>query len=62
MTGRRPHTMGIYNFIDHFRMPSIGRDWTSLPQFFKQHGYLTLGGGKTFHPGVPPDYDQPLSW
>ena len=21
-----------------------------------------LGGGKSYHPGLPPNYDQPLSW
>ena len=36
--------------------------WISLPQHFKHHGYLTLGGGKTFHPGEPLLWDLPKSW
>ena len=23
---------------------------------------MTLGGGKTYHPGHPPNWDEPLSW
>ena len=26
--------------------------WVSLPRYFKQHGYTTVGTGKIFHPGV----------
>lgn len=62
MTGRRPRTTTCYNFKDHFRLPGIGPNWTSLPQHFKNNGYLVLGGGKTFHPNLPPNYDEPLSW
>ena len=36
-----------------------------MPQYFKENGYLTLGGGKIFHPGMP-DHDKqddyPASW
>lgn len=32
------------------------------PEYFKSHGMLTLGSGKLFHPGVPPNNDYPLSW
>ncbi len=34
-----------------------GANWTTLPQFFKQQGFLTVGGGKLFHPNKPPDND-----
>lgn len=60
MTGRRPDRTESFNFIDDFR--EVGQNWTSLPQYFKNNGYLTLGGGKTFHPGLPADYDEPYSW
>lgn len=39
-----------------------------MPQFFKQHGYLTLGGGKLYHPSSAtenigmPFMDWPASW
>ena len=62
MTGRRPDTTKAWNFIDHFREKGIGTNWTTLPEYFKKHGYIALGGGKTFHPGLPPNYDEPLSW
>ena len=62
MTGRRPDRTQAFNFLDDFREVGIGAGWTSLPQYFKLHGFLTLGGGKTFHPNLPPNYDEPLSW
>lgn len=62
MTGRRPDTVKAWNFLNHFREPGIGDKWISLPEYFKLHNYTTLGGGKTFHPGLPPFYDEPRSW
>ena len=44
----------------HFRI--TGPNWISLPEHFKNTGYTTLGGGKTYHPGHPPNWDEPLSW
>jgi iduronate 2-sulfatase len=61
MTGRRPDTTQVFNFVDHFRS-THGKNWSSLPQYFKQHGYLTLGTGKLYHPEVPPAKDVPFSW
>ena len=46
----------------NFRETSVGPDWVSFPQFFKEAGYTTLGTGKTFHPGSPPNFDLPKSW
>jgi len=34
----------------------------SFPGYFKANGYTTIGGGKTFHPGLPPNYDGAASW
>ena len=61
MTGRRPDTTKSWNFIDHFREPSVGLNWTSLPQYFKNHGYFSSGVGKLYHPSLPPHNDPP-SW
>lgn len=61
MTGRRPDTTKAWNFIDHFREKGIGQNWTSMPQYFKKHGYFTSGVGKLYHPNLPPNYDPP-SW
>ena len=68
MSGRLPDTTRVFEFVDHFREVGVGADWISLPQYFKTHGYLTLGSGKLFHPtnsqeniGFPED-DWPASW
>ena len=51
----------MWNFRSSFRQ-SQGPDWISLPQWFKLHGYTTLGTGKVYHPGSLPNFDEPLSW
>lgn len=62
MSGLRPDTtgVGVPGGAGSFR--DSHPDWVSLPQAFKNSGYLTLGGGKLFHPGKPKDNDEPLSW
>jgi iduronate 2-sulfatase len=62
MSGRRPDTTRVFEFLDHFREVGVGHDWLSLPGYFKRHGFLVLGGGKLFHPEVPPNNDWPTSW
>ena len=70
MSGRRPDTTRVWNFFDHFRQsadssPSRGaggESWRSMPEYFKTHGFVTMGSGKLFHPTVPPDNDWPRSW
>eukprot|EP01052_Picozoa_sp_SAG31_P037124 SAG31_NODE_4744_length_2986_cov_1.698995_2_plen_198_part_00 len=63
MSGRRPHRTLVYdNSGTDFRANSQGSNWTTLPQHFKDAGYLTMGGGKTFHPGHPANWDEPRSW
>ena len=63
LTGRRPDTTRCYFNNHRFRehLPNA----TSMPQYFKENGYTTLGSGKIFHPGKP-DSDQqddfPASW
>lgn len=46
--------------MDSFR--DVGQNWTTLPGLFKNHNYTTVGAGKIFHPGLPPDNDMPYSW
>eukprot|EP00928_Gymnodinium_smaydae_P048650 TRINITY_DN32549_c0_g1_i1.p1 TRINITY_DN32549_c0_g1~~TRINITY_DN32549_c0_g1_i1.p1 ORF type:complete len:450 (+),score=34.40 TRINITY_DN32549_c0_g1_i1:145-1494(+) len=48
--------------MDHFREKGVGDHWSSLPEYFLKHGYVTLGSGKLFHPTVPPDNDYAKSW
>ena len=42
------------------------KDVTTLEQFFKQHGYLTLGAGKIYHSQAPPwtptSQVEPANW
>jgi len=37
-------------------------DHLHQPEHFKLAGYQTFGGGKTFHPGSPKNWDEPTSW
>lgn len=60
MTGRRPDSLRVYNFVDHFRSTTPGA--VALPEFFRGKGYVTLGAGKTYQPGKPPMYDEGRSW
>merc|ERR1711976_713286 len=60
LSGRRPDKTKVWNFINNFR--EVGPNWISLPEYFKQHNYTTLGGGKIYHPGRPPHDDEPKSW
>jgi iduronate 2-sulfatase len=61
LTGRRPDTSRVWTIGPYFR-DTTGKDWTSLPQFFKQNGYRSIGHGKIFHEGnasgFPLDQDQ----
>ena len=49
MTGLRPSTTGIYGNLYWFRDLPQYRDWVTLPQYFRRHGYLAWGGGKLYH-------------
>jgi iduronate 2-sulfatase len=59
LTGLRPSTLGIYDLATNFRVSRP--DAVTLPQYFKQHGYLTEGMGKIFHRGHGNDEDA-ASW
>ena len=49
LTGLRPSTTGIYGNLNWFRdLPKL-KDWVTLPQYFREQGYVTLAGGKIFH-------------
>eukprot|EP00729_Bicosta_minor_P015652 gene15652-10871_t len=40
-----------------------GGNFTTLPQYFREHGYLTIGSGKIFHPGAASgNCDVAYSW
>lgn len=65
LTGLRPQSTGVLNNRTHFRdtLPTA----VTLPQWFRQHGYVTARVGKIFHQNNPTDIgtsglDDPLSW
>ena len=73
MTGRRPDKTRVWNFNDDFRVarpsldpsdtgPGAGANWTTLPGYFKAHGYQVYGSGKLFHPNRPRNNDLPQSF
>jgi arylsulfatase A-like enzyme len=47
LTGRRPSTSGVYHNSQPWWpvMPNV----VTMPQYFMQHGYRVVGGGKIFH-------------
>ena len=65
---RRPSRTRVFDNNADFRKDGIdasgktGADWITCPEHFKQSGWTTLGGGKTFHPGHPANFDEPTSW
>lgn len=62
LTSRRPDTLRLYDFNSYWRK-TIG-NFTTIPQYFKEHGYQTYSIGKVFHPGASSNFndDYPFSW
>ncbi len=56
MTGRHPTTTGVLGNRTDFR--ARHPDWTSLPQLFRENGYVSVRVGKIFHGGI----DDPKAW
>jgi len=56
LTGLRPDRIGVWDLKTDFRdnMPDV----TTLPQYFKNNGYHTVGIGKIYHNTIP----DSLSW
>lgn len=56
LTGLRPDSIQVWDLKTHFRdnVPDI----VTLPQYFKQNGYITIGLGKAFHNNDP----DTISW
>ena len=60
LTGRRPDTTHVHDLQHYFR--TVAGNFTTIPQYFKQHGYITTGMGKIFHPGRASNNNDPISW
>ena len=62
LTGRRPDT----NHVWEIAADEYWRNFTNattIPQYFKENGYISTGMGKIFHPGAPNGNDDtPYSW
>ncbi|XP_011298060.1 iduronate 2-sulfatase [Fopius arisanus] len=62
LTSRRPDTLRLYDFYSYWRQTA--GNFTTLPQYLKNHGYMTVSIGKVFHPGISSNNsdDSPYSW
>ena len=50
LTGRRPDTTQVLeNGKCPFTTDPRHKDWVSLPQYFRNHGFTTAGMGKIYH-------------
>jgi arylsulfatase A-like enzyme len=56
LTGRNPTKTGVLGNRTDFR--TAHPDWTTLPQLFKENGYVTVRAGKIYHGGI----DDAKSW
>ena len=60
LTGKRPDTLHLWVNGTHFR--ERNPDVTTLPQWFKEHGYETRGIGKIFHNWHTKEKGDRRSW
>ena len=60
LTGRRPDTLKLWNNGTHFR--ELNPDVTTLPLWFKEHGYTTRCTGKIFHNWHTKEKGDRRSW
>jgi iduronate 2-sulfatase len=62
LTGLRPDTTRVYDIETHFRTTTP--EAVTLPQYFRQHGYVTASLGKVFHESLddPPSWSRPSWW
>jgi len=60
LTGRRPDTLRIWNNSAHFR--ELNPDVTTIPLWFKEHGYTSRCVGKIFHNWHTKEHGDPRSW
>ncbi len=56
LTGRNPAKTGVLGNRTNFR--DAHPDWTTLPQLFRENGYVSVRAGKIYHGGI----DDTKSW
>jgi arylsulfatase A-like enzyme len=56
MTSRPPTKTGVLG--NGVNLRNVRPDWVTLPQLFRENGYVTAGIGKIFHGG----FDDPKAW
>jgi len=61
MTGLRPSTTGIYGNLAWFRDIPKYKDWETIPQYFRKHGYAAVTGGKIYHQPHG-KFSDPIAW
>ena len=70
MTGLRASTIGVWGnggpydrpgAYSWFRDKPEFKDWVTIPQYFRQHGYTAVTGGKIFHQAHG-KFSDPVSW
>ena len=65
LTGRRPDTNHVWRISpdEYWRTVPDATNATTIPQYFKENGYISIGMGKIFHPGPPSGNDDRMySW
>jgi arylsulfatase A-like enzyme len=60
LTGKRPDATKIWDLKTQMR--DMNPNILTLPQYFTQNNYQTVGIGKLFHPGCAIDKVDPISW
>lgn len=60
LTGLRPHKTGIYGNKTDWRGATI--EHSTIPEYFRKHGYYTAGFGKIYHHQSDGAFNDPKAW
>lgn len=61
MTGLNPSTTGIYGNKAWFRDYPKYKNWVTIPQYFRKHGYAAWTRGKIYHQAHG-KWSDPIAW
>ncbi|KAI1300194.1 Iduronate 2-sulfatase [Halotydeus destructor] len=62
LTSRRPDTLELFDNSHHYFRERNGTNFTTLPQYFRENGYVTASFGKVFHPGKISGHDDDYAY